>query len=147
MSHVATIEIQVKDLDALEAAAKRLGLSLRRGQTRYKWYGESVGDYPLPEGFTAADLGTCEHALVVDGATDQTYEIGVTKRRDGKPGYTLLWDFFQGGYGLRERVGHDGKALIQEYARTVAVKQARMQGFSVRETKRQDGSYELRLSK
>ena len=146
MSHVASIEIEVKDLSCLREAAGRLGLEFMEGQESYRWFGESAGGYPLPAGFAVEDLGKCEHALRVPGKPD-AYEIGVTKRRDGKAGYTLLWDFFQGGYGLQDRVGEGAGRLVQEYARSVAVKQARRQGFSVREKKRQDGCYELTLTK
>ncbi len=45
MSHVATIEIQIKDLAALKQAAKDLGLEFRENQKTYRWYGYSVGDY------------------------------------------------------------------------------------------------------
>ena len=67
MSHVATINIEVKDLDALGIAAGRIGLELVRGQKEYRWYGQSVGDYPLPAGLTEADLGVCEHAIRIAG--------------------------------------------------------------------------------
>lgn len=139
MSHVATIELEVKDLDALEAAAKRLGMELRRGQTTYEWWGRSEGDYPIPEGFTADDLGKCEHALHHPGAD---YEIGIIKRRDGRPGYTLLWDFID--RDLVRVVGHEGRNLKREYATVVAMKQAIASGFRVQELKQQDGSIQLR---
>ena len=131
MSHVATIEIEIKDLDALEAAAKELGLELVRGKTSHRWYGRSVGDYPLPAGFTADDLGKCEHAIRIPG-DDRAYEIGVCRRRDGKAGYTLLWDFYAGGYGMAAKVGGDkAPKLVQGYATHVAIKAARAGGFRV----------------
>lgn len=147
MSHVAAIEIQVKDLDALELGGGRLGMELLRNVTQHKWWGHHVGDYPLPKGFTAADMGHCDHVLRIKGNT-KAYEIGVCKRRDGKAGYTLLWDFYGGaGQELERVIGHNGKKLTQEYARAVAVKNAQRQGFSIRETKKQDGSYVLHLTK
>ena len=63
MSHITTIELDIKDLDALKVAAEKLGLEFRRGQETYKWFGRSVGDSPLPAGFRKQDLGKCEHAL------------------------------------------------------------------------------------
>jgi hypothetical protein len=103
MSHIAEVNLLVQDLNALHRACHRLGLELVRGQRTYRWYGRSVGDYPLPVGFAKNELGTCEHAIRIPG-NDRAYEIGIVTRRDGKPGYALLWDFYQGGYGLVEPV-------------------------------------------
>lgn len=129
MSHVITIDLHIKDLQSLQKAAEACGLELMRDQTRYKWYGRHVGDYPLPQGFNAADLGCCEHALVIPG-NQEAYSVGVVKRRDGKPGYTLLWDFFAGGYGLEKAIGIDGVKLRDQYAAQVAVKAMRAKGFA-----------------
>lgn len=129
MSHIAEIELQIKDLQALKEAAKALGLELREGQETYRWYGRSVGDYPLPAGFTKEDLGKCEHALSIPGSP-YAYEIGVVARKDGKPGYTLLWDFWQGGYGLEEKVGRNAIDLQREYAFAVSKAAARKKGFT-----------------
>src|SRR5690242_4399839 len=114
MSHVALIDIEVHDLDALQAVAEMLGMELRRDQKTYHWFGKHVGDYPLPAGFTKEDLGKCDAALVVKPDTKRTwtqnvalngkdvgpqfqpYEIGVAKAKDGRPGYVLLWDFWAG---------------------------------------------------
>lgn len=140
MSHVATIELEIKDLDALETAACELGLVLVRGQKTYKWYGHSVGDYPLPKGFTSTDLGKCEHVIrIPDNA--HAYEIGVCPRRDGKAGYILQWDFYAGGYGMVSRVGDGAQKLKQAYASQVALKAARAQGFRVLgKTQKADGT-------
>lgn len=138
MSHVATVDLHVKDLDALAKAAEECGCELVREQKRYKWYGKSVGDYPLPTGFTAEDLGKCEHAIRVKNGNGNAYEVGVCKRRDGKPGYTLLWDFWNGGYGLQNAIGADGKALRANYAVETTVKTLRAKGCRV-EVKRVEG--------
>ena len=117
MSHVARIDMEIKDLTALKAAAKLLGMEFLEGQTTYRWYGRHVGDYSLPEGFKASDLGKCEHAIGIPN-DKKAYEIGVVKRRDGKEGYTLLWDFWAGGYGLEAKVGKDGNKL-KEIAKVI----------------------------
>lgn len=129
MSHVATIDLEIKDLECLKRAATALGLEFKENQNTYKWFGTHVGDYPLPAGFSKEELGTCEHALSVVGAGDRTYEVGISKRRDGKPGYTLLWDFWAGGYGLKEKIGENGINLKKEYSAQVAEKHLRKQGF------------------
>src|SRR5262249_30989281 len=128
MSHISEIAIQVKDLDSLEAACRELGLELVRGQTKYKWFGQWVGDTPLPPGVKKSDLGKCDHAIRIPG-NEAAYQIGVCKNSDGT--FSLRWDFWCGGYGLEERVGSGAGKLIQSYAAEVAMRQARKQGYAV----------------
>lgn len=141
MSHVAKIAIEIKDLTALRSACTRIGCELVEGKTTYEWFGRHVGDYPLPEGFTAADMGHCEHAIRVPGAR---YEVGVCGRRDGKAGYTLLWDFYYDG-GLEPKLGAGGGRLVQAYGIEAAKRAARQQGYSVTEKTNADGSIVLRV--
>ena len=148
MSHVATVDVEVKDLDALAEAARAVGLELIRGQTTYRWYGRHVGDYPLPAGYAKKDLGMCEHALRIPDGPDKharAYEIGVVRRRDGKPGYALMWDFYSGGFGLEERVGKDCQNLRREYALTVATRAAVARGYQVNKQTQPGGGYLLVL--
>ena len=141
MSHVAEITLEIKDLDALEKGAPKLGLRLMRGQKTHRWYNRYVGDWPLPAGYTKDALGKCEHALVqIDNPTG--YEIGIVKRKD-KPGFALVWDFFNRGYGLQDKIGDNGGKLKQRYAAEVAIKQARRQGFRVSEKVQADGKIRL----
>jgi hypothetical protein len=149
MSHVATIDIEVRDLAALAEAAKRIGMEFVQDQKHYRWWGRHEGDYPLPAGFTEQDLGNCEHALrIADAPTSglgAAYEIGVVKRRDGKPGYTLLWDFIDSR--LRKTVGENCGLLKQAYALVVAKKAAMAKGFRVQETQLPNGQVQLRCVK
>jgi hypothetical protein len=117
MSHVATIQIEIKDLNALEAASKELGLELVRGQTTFRK-------------FERSRAGECDHAIRIPG-DQRAYEIGVVKIKGDKPGYTLAWDSWAGGYGMVAKVGQDAGLLKQAYAGEVAVKTARAQGFRV----------------
>lgn len=131
-------------MDSLKKAAADIGCELVEGQKTYRWWGHSVGDYPLPEGFTAADLGKCEHAIKVKGAP-QAYEIGVIKaRKPGAKGYTLLWDFYAGGYGLQKAVGEGAGLLRQAYSARVAEKQLRKKGYQVSKTTDVHGRVVLR---
>lgn len=130
MSHVVQIELEIKDLDALAKSAEQLGLELVRGQQTYKWYGHSVGDYPIPNGFTANDLGKCEHALRVKG-NPRAYEIGLVRTRGKVGSYTMLWDFYGGGFGLQEKVGDDAVKLQNEYAAQVSMRQMQRKGYRV----------------
>ena len=45
MSHVSTINVEIRDLEALKEACKVLGLEFKEGQKTYKWFGRHVGDY------------------------------------------------------------------------------------------------------
>lgn len=152
MSHIATVDLEVHDLDALAEAAACVGLEFVRDQRTYRWYGANIGNYPLPAGFTAADLGHCEHAIrVPPGEASATgsrapYEIGIARRRDGEPGYLLFWDFWCGGFGLEERAGPNCERLSREYARIIATREGLLQGFTLGEKiRREDGSVRLEL--
>ena len=149
MSHVATISLEIMDLDALKAACESLGLELCKNVRQYRWYGRSVGDSKLPEGFTKEDLGKCEHVIRVKGPhstnSQAPYEIGLVTRRDGRPGFCMMWDTWQGGYGLVEKVGGEQcDKLRQEYAIETATRIAKRQGFRVvKKSIRHDGSVVL----
>jgi hypothetical protein len=127
LSHVATCDLVVKDLDALERAAESLGLQLVRGQKTYRWVEKWYDDYHAQNaayrhGIRPEDYGkNAEHAIVVPGV--KTHEIGVVRRPDGK-GFMLIWDF-AGGYELCKRIARgadlaDADRLRQAYAVEVA---------------------------
>ncbi len=146
MSHVAAIDVEITDLGALGAACRRLGLELVRDQRSYKWYGRSVGDTPIPEGFTVQDLGRCDHAIRVPGDA-RAYEIGVVRARNGSPGYVLMLDEWANGLGLLDKCGKGCAALKQAYATEVTLAQARREGFQVNELPQPDGSVRLQCIK
>jgi hypothetical protein len=126
MSHVVSVDLLVTDLQAVEATCKELGLTFKRGQTHYRWWGRSVGDYPLPNGFKASDLGYCEHAIEVPGSG---YDIGLAKK-PGSRGYTMLFDFFGVGRPIVEKLG--GQALpkfVQTYGVLKATLEAKKKGL------------------
>jgi hypothetical protein len=132
MSHVAKIEVEINDLDALKAACHSLGLEFVNDQKTFAWYGRHVGDYPVPEGFTLEEMGRCDHAIRVPNAQ---YEIGVVKRR-GK--YTLLWDFYHAG-GLETVLGKGAGKLKQAYALERVKKEARLKNYRYLERKTEQG--------
>jgi ribosomal protein L34 len=122
--------MDIKDLDALEKACNEMGLEFIPNQKTYKWWGHHVGDYPLPKGFSKADMGKCDHAVRIKGDSE-AYEVGIVKRRDGRPGYTMLFDFFAGGKGLMKKIGDNADLLTQEYSVQVNIKKAKQKGFTV----------------
>jgi hypothetical protein len=81
-----------------------------------------VGDAPLPDGFTVEDLGKCQHAIRVPGAS---YEIGFVQRQ-GR--YHLLWDNWQSG-NLERVLGSGAGRLKQAYAIERVAKEARLKGY------------------
>lgn len=113
MSHVAEIELKTKidNLELLKKTCKRLGLVFHEGKKTYKWYGRHVGDYPLPAGFSQSDLGRCDHCMSIEG-NNKAYEIGVIEK-NGQ--FTFLWDFWQGGFGLEEKIGSKGENIENAY--------------------------------
>jgi hypothetical protein len=122
--HVSTLKLEVRSLEALKAACQRLGLEFVEGQPSYVWFGHWVGDSPLPEGFTQGDLGHCDHAIRVPGAS---YEIGVVFREGA---YHLLWDSWGQG-GLEAALGKECNRLRQAYGVAAAILEAQRQGYSV----------------
>lgn len=69
MSHLATVEAQIKDLDAVEAACKEMGWTLHRGQTQFKmWYDDQ--------------FEKCDHAISIPGNFNGM-ELGLVKQDDG----------------------------------------------------------------
>ena len=142
MSHVVKCNFAVTDIDTLARAVETLGCELVKGQTSYKWFGRSVGDYPLPKGFTAEDLGKCDHAIRIPGHPE-AYEIGVVRAKDGSNSFTLLWDFWQGGFGMEEKVGQDATLLHQAYTAQTAMDYYNELGYSVSMTRQENGELVL----
>jgi hypothetical protein len=133
MSHVAAIDMVVKDLSALKAACPHLGLEFRENQCNHKWYGRWVDDYhggdaAFKFGVDPANYGQCHHAIGIPG-NDKAYEVGVIAQPDGT--YKLVWDFFANGYGLLEKIGRKGELLKQRYALEVTAKVLAKKGLKV----------------
>lgn len=125
MSHVAKIEIEINDLECLKEAAAEIGLEFRTDQKNYRWYGRWMADYnsdnaAYRQGIDPSEYGKCDHAIGIPKNKD-AYEVGVCKSKTGN-GYSLVWDFWQGGYGLENVAGKDCHKLLQKYSEKVAVK-------------------------
>jgi hypothetical protein len=134
MSHVATIQAEIKSLESLKAACKRLGLEFKENQKTYTWFGRHVGDYPIPDGLTINDMGKCLHAIKVPNAE---YEVGVIKDPMNEKNYSLVWDFWNSG-GLQRELGKDAWKLTQAYTVEHAKYTAKLQGKTVREKQLKD---------
>lgn len=147
MSHVNAGDVVVKDLAALRVAAEEMGCRLIE-KKNYNWYGQSVGDYPLPKGMTTADLGKCDYVIQVPGVK---YEVGVVRTKDGN--YTLAYDFFGESKGY-----HDGQLLLkkfgdklcrlqQTYNKHAVLNKARANGYLVRPMQAAGGTLKYQLVK
>lgn len=138
MSHVVQIKtVPVLDIDALEKAACEMGGSLIRDKKTYNWFGRSVGDYKLPAGMTAEDLGKCEHAVKFPGLN---YEVGFAKSKiQGEEGLYPIFDFWgadssgtgHDGKRLQDLVGEGAGLLMQSYSKHAAINAAELMGYSV----------------
>jgi hypothetical protein len=128
MSHIATLNVEIKELAALKISCRKLGLEFMEGQQEFKSY------FP----------GKCDHAIRVIGKPN-AYEIGVTKNKSGV-GYSLSLDPHCGGYGLIDAVGYNGEKLKQRYAAEVARKAALRAGLrGITETVKKDGTIVLKV--
>lgn len=137
MSHVASVDLFVTDLDALESACVALGLELIRGATTYQWFGTWMADYgdatraAALKGHDPQKFGQCEHKIRVKGAPGTVYEVGLVRRLDGKAGYDLLYDNWCRGCGLEEVAGKDLVRLKDEYGYATTAKVLTKKGYKV----------------
>lgn len=118
MSHVVKQTCTITNLECLKAAAQAIGMEMVE-QKKYKWWGYSVGDYKLPEGYKAEDLGKCDYAIRIPN-NKTAYEVGVVKSKTNPNEYELLYDFYAGGNGLMNKIGKDAQDLTQAYKQKVA---------------------------
>ena len=154
MSHITELEAEtadqsIKDLSVLRRAAERCGLEFREGQTTFhSWAtdngGQLQGDYPLPEGRTAADVGKCKHAMGIPAAEHHenqhdNYEIGVVESKKFPGTYSLMYDFWGGA--LEKRVGKGCEDLMMFCQMEAARAAAEEQGYTYTEEKLSDGTY------
>lgn len=158
MSHVVTINTELKDLTAIELACKRIGWTFVPNQRTYKWYGQWVDDSPLPHDLFSDEerlrvnelpklnrqkymtnlLGQCDHVIRVPGAD---YEIGLVKRGDR---YIPVFDFWHQG-GL-QRLQYDGmNGFIQAYTCEKVKLEAQRQGLTYLEQPIEEGNVLIRI--
>jgi hypothetical protein len=131
MSHVADVNIKIKDLDCAAMAAKILGGELVKGQTTHKWYGRFMADWSDER--AAANrrdpktFGKCDHAIKFPGVD---YEIGLCKEADGS--FTVVYDSWGSGRDIEAKCGGVGlPRLKDEYAVAVTTRMLARKGFRV----------------
>ena len=152
MSHIATVKLTIKSLEALKRACRKLGLQLNLGQQTFKWFGTDRPWYQaeasgLKNGIPVKDYGKCQHAISLPG-NGEAYEVGVIKNPQGE-GLTLAFDSYRGGEGMMAKVGGEGcETLIQEYALQVAEMEAQdllSQGWTMERVQQTNGDIQLVL--
>ena len=140
MSHMVEIAAKISDLESLKKACSDLDFVFLENQKTYKWFGQWVGDSPMPKGLTEADLGHCDHAISVPGAK---YEVGVVKRGND---YALVWDYWQAGGLLDKLGGQKASKLMRSYSLHKTYKEAVRLGHAVyNESHDAEGGIELTL--
>lgn len=138
----------MSDIEAVKAACKRLGVEFVPNKRTYNWFGRSVGDYKLPEGMKAEDLGKCDHVVKVPGVN---YEISLVKRKDGK-GFTPMYDFWGNGTGehdgnkLKEKFGGKLEKFVDAYSVEALKRQAMRKGYLASEKALPNGKIQLTVT-
>ncbi|MDA1257860.1 MAG: DUF1257 domain-containing protein [Chloroflexi bacterium] len=122
MSHFATIQTQVRDLDALKAACEELGLEVvknadARGYGSNRLKGEVVIRLKGP------------------------YDIAVNAQDNGTFGLTCDW---WGGH-VEKEAGKNYGRILQLYGVHKATREARRKGYTVRRKLHGDGSIRLTI--
>ena len=110
MSHVTTIDLEIKDLIDLTAGCKRIGCEVEEQKTFTSYYGQNA----------------CDCVIRVPGAK---YQVGVI--REGTK-YRLSWDDWSSG-GLEKVLGKNMSKLKQAYAAEATKRAARRAGYQVTE--------------
>ena len=116
MSHIVTIQVQVKDAVAVHNACKRLSLPAPEQGTTKLFDGEATG--------LAVQLPQWVYPIVVDLTSGE-----------------LHYDNYSGKWGSDSRL-HE---FLQTYAVCATTLEARRHGYSVTEQKLADGSIKLTI--
>lgn len=160
MSHVVSLKIEIRNLDAVKAVCNRFGWELREGQNTYAWWSNWVDDSPVPEELLTAlghdvaavkamprperqklmesILGKCDHAIRIP---DCKFEVGLVKAGER---YIPVWDWANGQ--MARAMGRDGGAFAQQYGIELTRIEAARKGWSVQEQRLDNGAVKLVLS-
>jgi len=122
MSHFATIQTQIRDMDALRDACAELGLTLlQNSEARGYSANRQHGDY----------------VIKLKGP----YDIALNKQPDGN--YGLTTDWWDGH--VEKEVGKDFGKLLQLYGVHKTLREARLKGYTVGRQALKDGAIKLTI--
>ena len=152
MSHIVKISIEIKDLDALAAAARALGLELMRNQRTYKHYGAGEEQDGLPEGFTVRKTWVSAIMRCASRASRQLARITKLARLASPSGAMVdralsCWPICLSMGRLPEYVGANAERLKQNYSSEVAKRTLQKQGYRVQSTTKPDGRIVLQATR
>lgn len=147
MSHVVSIKTELRDLEAVKAACKELGLTFHEGQKTIRWYGRWMNDYDGEDaafklGIKPEQYGNCDHAIELPGCR---YDIGLL-RNPATGGYKLYFDYFGEGQKIQAALGDNGQKLLQYYAANKATAEARKKGYTVQRQTARNGTLKLTIT-
>jgi hypothetical protein len=145
MSHVVGMGMRFRSLECLARAGEECGMELIK-QSNYRWFGRYMSDSPLPEGFTADELGKCAYILRVKGKDNEdAYEVGVVPSKTHPGEWELLYDSW-GTYGakLMKAIGEGGNKLKQSYTLNIGERHARKLGLRPKRIQQANGHVILR---
>ncbi len=137
MSHVAKVQIEIRDLKILERACARAGLELVLGQkTFYGGYFERECTHAIKP---ASDAARAEYRRT---AIDSEFEFpfGVVAKEKG--GFELAFETMQSRF-----CDPFGNELKKSYAAVAAIEAARKNGFRIQERRLATGEIKLILLK
>lgn len=134
MSHVATINLQFSDLDALGKAANDCGLELERDAKSFTYY--------------MGQTAPCVHRLSLKNAPAGTGQIGIRYTDAQQRTYQPAYDSYGAGARLANACGgQELPKLKQRYAAHVSVAELRRKGYSPRIIDQEDGTVRVTASK
>ncbi|MHA3774522.1 DUF1257 domain-containing protein [Verrucomicrobiota bacterium sgz303538] len=120
MSHFTTIHTQVRDISALQAAVRELGLELLEKTTARGYASNQIqGDYVI--------------------RLNGPYDVALTRNQDGSYGLTTDW---WAGH-VEKEVGSNFGRLLQLYGVHKTIQEARKRGQFVQRKAQQDGAIKL----
>ena len=135
MSHVASCELEGRDLKALFAEVIAAGGTVVEGKTTFEWYGKFLNDWQsgraaINKGVDPKTFGKCTHVIRPPGWKKGDYEVGVVVNDDGT--FFLLYDAWSsGGQKIEHAFGVDCSKLKMGYGASIAAKQLAKQGYKV----------------
>ena len=119
MSHVTTVQTEIKDRTALMMASKQLKIQFRTGKHTVQLYSGNV---------------ECDFSFQLPG-----WRYAVAAMADG----SLKLDSYGGHWGDQKELDK----LKQAYGVEVATKKAKSMGYLIQKKVKQDGTVQLTLSK
>jgi hypothetical protein len=123
MSHTATVQVEFKEHKLLQAAVEEMG-----GTVEFAAPGQKItkklyqGSY---SGVMAINLPKWKYPIVIDEEGNASY------------------DNYNGSWGKQEVFNE----MKQKYSKNVALKKAKRLGFNVKETKNENGTLRLTLTR